>query len=160
MSDIAAHRELVVPRAVPTGPYSWGLAVDLDGNVQETQRIPIDINYPVELVAMHALAFRLELEGESPFVLLDEILARFSVRHDLRVTTLAQKGQIPAPLAQEYVPLRSLLHDVRLLGIRFPDRVSDVAMQFRWARGVPAEATYPDTRLFVTFIVKPMEAAR
>lgn len=154
-SEIAAHRELVVPRAVPTGPYSWGVSVDLDGAVQESLRIPVDINYPVEIVAMHALVLNLGAE-ELQVPNVNEILCRFDVRHDLRATTQAMQGQVlPAGLAQAFVPLAALLHDVRLLGMRFPDRVSDVALQFRWARDVTAGA-YENARLFVTFIVRPL----
>lgn len=152
------HNELMVPRAVPTAPYSWGIAVDLDGAVQESQDIKIDINYPVTLVAMHALV--ITTDGDLVPATLQEILARFMVRHDLRVTSQVRAGnQLPAGLAEAFVPLPALLHDVRQLGMEFPDRVADVSMRFRWARDV-AVTPYDDARLFVTLLVSPLGRAR
>jgi len=150
--------EIALARAVPVAPYTWGVAVDLPATSIESERIPIDINQPFELVGMHALVVRTYANGELAAPGVNDLLLRLESRHDTRLTTQVRRGEnLPVGLAQAYVPLAAMTADVRLLGLEFTTPVADVSLQVRWAVDETQDPIHDTARVFLSLYVRPIQ---
>ena len=153
--------DLAVARAVPVAPLTWGLSADLPGTAAETESVALGINQPFELVALDAVVVRGRVAQQLAAPTVQDLMVRLYVNSDLRVTGQVRRGEtLPAGLAREYVPLQSMLSNVRLLGLEFREAVADVSFQFRWAVDMSGAPVWDTARIMLSLFVRPIGGAR
>ena len=149
--------ELAVPNATPVASLTWCVAVDLPATTLETPNIPVGILQPFELLGLHAQVTRLHADDQLVAPAVADVLVRMNSRADVHLTTQIRRNQnVPAGLAQAFVPLAAMLADVRLLGLQFLDQVADLSFQFRWAFDATASPWQDDARIFLSLLVRPV----
>lgn len=115
----------------PIAPYTWEVQVLLDNDVQETGRIPLRWNRPVEIVGMFSAVCRASVGGLLVPTTTD-ISCLLSANQEDRFTNRLEDASQTAQ-AESFVTLASLDVQVpRLTRIELKNASPQIDVAFRW----------------------------
>lgn len=125
--------EFVVPRTKPAANDTWGIQVQLDGDVELSENVPLIFPAPVEIVGCRPSIILAESIGSFLAPDTDSIMANLQANQQRKYTnTISQTSQ--AQKGNGYVTLSSLDSDHRDLYIDLTNSRPELSIQFRWKR--------------------------
>lgn len=140
----------------PTAPYTWECQATLARTVQETGRIPLRWNRPVEIIGMYAAVVQASIAGGGLLVpgtndLMVLISANQEDRFTNRLEDTAQTGQ-----AESYVTLAAVsVLAPRLTRICLTNASPQVDVNFRWKSHNPiATPRFEDALISLAFFCR------
>ena len=137
----------------PVAPFSWEFEADLDGDTEQTARIPLRFSRPVQILGFYPSVINNADLGQLEQPTTDHVLC---LLHANRETMYTHRLESPEAAAapENYVTLASLGVQVpRLVNIQLRQGAPELEAQFRWKRWAAAfEETpvYPDVIVSLT----------
>jgi len=137
----------------PVAPYTWEVQATLLRTVQETGRIPLRWNRPVEIIGMYAAVRQASVAGCGLLIpTVDDLLVAVSANQEDRFTNrLEDTGQTAQ--AESFVTLGSLsVQAPRLTRIMLTNGSPQVDVAFRWKAHNPiATPRFEDAMISLSF---------
>jgi hypothetical protein len=141
----------------PVAAFSWEFQADLDGNQEETARIPLAFSRPVQVLGMYPSVIRNAALGQLEDPTAEHILCLLQANRETLYTNRLESAQ-GAQAPENYVTLASLGVQVpRLVNIQLRQGSPELACQFRWKRwsaAIQATPVYPDAIVSLTLYAR------
>ncbi len=136
----------------PVAPYTWEVQALLLRTIQETGRIPLRWNRPIEIIGMYAAVRQASAVGGLLVPTVDDVLVALSANQEDRFTNcLEDTGQTAQ--AESFVTLGALSVAVpRLTRIMLTNGTPQVDVAFRWkAHNVIATPSFENAMISLSF---------
>ena len=144
--------EFVVPRTKPAANDTWGIQVQLDGDTELSEIVPLIFPAPVEIVGCRPSIILAETLGSLLAPDTDAIMANLQANQQRKYTnTISQTSQ--AQKGSGYVTLSSLDSDHRDLYIDLTNSRPELSIQFKWKRFTSGTQLYAGAIICVDFFV-------
>ncbi|OFW65958.1 MAG: hypothetical protein A2Y74_05345 [Actinobacteria bacterium RBG_13_63_9] len=136
----------------PIAPYTWEVQATLLRTVQETGRIPLRWNRPVEIIGMYAAVRQASVAGGLLVPTTDDLVCALSANQEDRFTNRLEDVSQTA-MAETFVTLAALSVQVpRLMRIMLTNAAPQVDIAFRWKTHNPiGTPRFEDALISVAF---------
>jgi len=144
--------QLFAAQHAPVSPWTWECQANLERDIQETGRIPLRWNRPVEIVGMFASVRQASVAGGLLIPTTEDVMVLLSANQQERFTNrledAAQTGQ-----AESYVTLAALsIQAPRLTRIQLKQAAPQIDVSFRWKTHNPiATPRFEDALISLAF---------
>ncbi len=148
--------QLIAANHAPVAPYTWEIQAELGRTTQETGRLPMRWNRPVEILGLFPTVRALNAAGGGLLApTADDIMVALGANQEDRFTNRLEDAAATA-LEESFVTLSALSVLVpRLVRIQLTNASPQVDVSFRWKNNNPiAQPRFEDALIGVAFFCR------